>query len=197
MPSLSMSPTASPRPRRLTLQGSPAEAETSRSRPPPSPRISIAGMVNGTCGLMSVTWPLACATSSTAVVVDVQERQAEAEDVPRRGRQADRRGSIDELGAAEALIEGRRFAEEVGDGQVEPAVAVEVAAGDAHAGAVAPFGVGRHACVDRDLAELPVPFVVEQVVGGLVVGDEQVEAAVVVEVGRDHAQSPRPRDRPW
>ena len=40
---------------------------------------------------------------------------------------------VGELAAAEVLVERRRLAVEVGHGQVGPAVAVEVAAGDAHA----------------------------------------------------------------
>ena len=54
---------------------------------------------------------------------------------------------------SQVAVERRRFAEEVGDGQVGPAVAVEVAAGDAHARLVASLGVARHAGQVADLLE--------------------------------------------
>ena len=92
--------------------------------------------------------------------------------------------------SAQVAIERRRFAEEVGDGQVGPAVAVEVAAGDAHAGLVAPVGVAGHAGQVADLLESEPAQVAEQEIGRHVVGDEQVDAVVVVEVGGDDAQPP-------
>ena len=95
-------------------------------------------MAKGTAGAWSLTWPLACRDVEPAVVVDVEERQAEAEHDAASGPPGrDRRDRSTNRPLAQVLIEGRRFAVEVGDGQVEPAVAVEVAAGDAHAGLVA------------------------------------------------------------
>ena len=69
------------------------------------------------------------------------------------------------------------------------AVAVEVARGDPHAGLVVPRGVAGHAGGVPDLLEPHPAEVAEQEVGRGVVGDEQVDPAVVVEVGGDHAEA--------
>ncbi len=79
---------------------------------------------------------------------------------------------------------------EVGDRQVDPAVAVQVAGGDAHPRLVATRRVGRHARVGADLLEAEAAEVVEQVVRTGVIGDEHVNPAVVIEVGRDDAEAP-------
>ena len=92
---------------------------------------------------------------------------------------------VAEDAAAEVAVEGRRLVVEVGDGQVGQAVAVEVAAGHAHARLVAALRVAGHARARADLLELQAAAVAEQEVGRLVVGHEQVDAAVVVEVGGD------------
>ena len=78
-----------------------------------------------------------------AVVVDVEERDAEAQQEPARGLEADGRGGVGEHPAPQVAVERRRLAEEVRDGQVRPAVAVEVAARHAHARLVPAIGVAR------------------------------------------------------
>ena len=125
-----------------------------------------------------------------AVVVGIQERRAEAQPVPARGRQADRGRVIGEEALAQVAEERRGLAVEVGDRQVGPPVAVEVAAGDAHARLVTPTGVGRHPRNVTDFLEPESPQVPEEEVRRAVVGDEEVDPAVVVEVGGHHAQAP-------
>ena len=51
---------------------------------------------------------------------------------PARGQQPDRRGMVDEQPMAQIAVKRRRLAKVIGHGQVEHAVAVEVATGDAH-----------------------------------------------------------------
>ena len=124
-----------------------------------------------------------------AVVVGVEEGGAEAQHVAGGRRQADRRGVVAELPGPEVVEERGRLAVEVGHGQVGPAVAVEVAAGDPHARLVAPLAAGAGPRDLADLLEPEAPPVAEQEVGRHVVGDVDVEPAVVVEVGDDDAQS--------
>ena len=125
-----------------------------------------------------------------AVVVGVEEGDPEAEQVRGSGRPG-RSAPVwsVKMPCAEVLVEGRRLVVEVGDGQVGPAVAVEVAAGDPHARLVAAGGVGGDPGGVADLLEPEPAQVAEEEVGRLVVGDEEVDPAVVVEVGGDDAQA--------
>src|SRR5439155_12369522 len=86
-----------------------------------------------------------------SVVVGVQEGDPEAQEVAAGRGQADPGRPVGEEAGAEVVIQAGGFAEEVGDGQVGPAVAVEVAAGHAHARLVTTRRVGRDR---RDLADL-------------------------------------------
>ena len=130
-----------------------------------------------------------------SVVVRVDQRRAEAQQVPSRLAQPDHRGAVGEQAVAEVPEEGRRLAVEVGHDQVEPAVAVEVAAGHPHPRLVAAFGVGRHARDQPDLLEPEAAEVAEQEVRRAVVGHEEVDPAVVVEVGGEHPEPPAIGDR--
>ncbi len=94
-----------------------------------------------------------------------------------------------EAAVAEVLIEGVGVAGEVGLDDVEEAVAVEVADGDAHAGlGLAVGGVGD-AGLDGDVLEGAVLLVLVVGGGGGVVGDVDVGPAVVVEVGDGDAEA--------
>ena len=104
---------------------------------------------------------------------------------------ADARGRalVGEEALAQVAEERRPLAVEVGDGQVGPAVAVEVAAGRRPS----PPGSRPPRCRPRPasratLLEPEAAQVAEEVVGRHVVGDVEVDPAVVVEVGGDHAQ---------
>ena len=77
---------------------------------------------------------------------------------------------------------------EVGDDQVQAAVAVVVAGVGAHPGADAPVGGHRHPRRQRGLREDGPALVVKEEVRGEIVGHEQVDAAVLVEVGKHRAQ---------
>ena len=123
-----------------------------------------------------------------AVVVGVEEADPEAEDIATGRRQADGGRLVAEEALAEVAEEGGRLVVEVGDRQVEPAVAVEIAASDPHPRLVGARGVARDARGLPGLLEPESAQVAEQVIGSHVVGDEQVDPAVVVEVGGDDAQ---------
>ncbi len=78
----------------------------------------------------------------SAVVVDVEEGDAETEQVAGGCGQAHVRGLIGERSLAQVAKERGRLPVEIRHGQVEPAVAVEVAAGHAHARLIASLRIG-------------------------------------------------------
>ena len=102
---------------------------------------------------------------------------------------------IAENAATQVPVEGRVFVVEVGDRQVGPAVAIEVAAGDAHARLVGAVGVAGNAGRLADFLEAEAAPVEEEELGRLVVGDEEVDPSVAVQVGRNHAEAPAVRYR--
>ena len=124
-----------------------------------------------------------------AVIVGVEQADPEAQQAPAGDRQADRRRRVGEGAAAQVAVERGRLAVEIGDGQVDEPVAVEVARGNPHAGLVAARSIAGHAGEVPDLLEAHPAVVAEQEVGRGVVGDEQVEPAVVVKVGGDHPEA--------
>ena len=90
-----------------------------------------------------------------------------------------------EIAPAQIAVERGRLAIEVGDGQVDQSVAIEVAGGDAHARLVGPGRVAGHPGSVPDLLEPHSAHVAEQEIGGRIVGDKQIELAIVVEIGGD------------
>ena len=123
-----------------------------------------------------------------AVVVGVEESRAETEAVAAGGRQAGGGGMVGEEPLPEVVEQGGGLAVEIRDRQIEAAVAVDIAAGDAHTGLVAAAGVGRDARLVADLLEPEAALVAEQVVGRAVIGHEEVDSAVLVEIGGDDAE---------
>ena len=123
------------------------------------------------------------------VIVGVEEGDSEAQQPPAGNGQADGGRRVDEVASAQIAVERGRLAVEVGDGQVDQPVAVEVARGDAHAGLIGPRGIAGHAGSVPDLLEPHPADVAEQEVGRGVVGDEKVHPAIVVEVGGDHPEA--------
>ena len=103
---------------------------------------SCNGIVQGNCGRGSSTWPLAESTSSHRHCWR-RERRFRTRAGGESARPVDRAGVVGEEALAEIAIKGGRLAEEVGHGQVDAAVAVEVAAGDPHAGLEAAVGAAR------------------------------------------------------
>ena len=77
----------------------------------------------------------------------------------------------------------------MGDSQIEPGVAVEVAARDARSRGVAAARASREAGELSLLGEPEASLVVEKEVGRPVVGHEDVDLAIVVEVGGHDAQA--------
>ena len=122
------------------------------------------------------------------VVIDVRKRDAEAQKRTAERLQTDYRGLIDEATSAEVTKEGCGLAEEVGNSQVEPPITIEVAARDSHPRFVQTVRAGGYPSDFAGLLEPKPPPVVEQVVGRHIIGDEQIDFVVVVQIGRDDPQ---------
>ncbi len=125
-----------------------------------------------------------------AVVVHVEERDPEAQPVAARRGQADRGGMVGELAAAQVVKQSGRLVEEVGHGQLEPAITVQVAGRDAHAGLIASVGIAGDSRDQALFLETESALVVEQIIGRPVIGDEQVNAIVVVDIDGHDAEAP-------
>ncbi len=97
-------------------------------------------------------------------------------------------------GESEVSVEGVLFLEVVSQEQVEAAIAVEVAAGDSHAGFVFAFGAmsrsadNGHVVVDGLLEVVRVGDRIE-VIGCQVVADVDFGACVVIEIDGRHSQA--------
>ena len=92
-----------------------------------------------------------------AVVLGVEQRGAKPKKGPGGREQADRRRAVEELTAPKILIRGGAFAKEVGDDQVGPGVAIEVAQGDPHAGLVAPLALAASPASSARSSNRPSP----------------------------------------
>ena len=124
-----------------------------------------------------------------AVVVEVGESSAPGEGPEGGGTDPAALRHVLEEAVAQAKIEGREVLGEVGGEQVEHAVAVHVAHGEAHAGLGGAVLVEPGARPRRDFLEDAVPLVAIEVVGVGVVGHVEIGAPVVAKVGGPHAEA--------
>ncbi len=123
-----------------------------------------------------------------AIVVEVDEADAPAE-IAGVEAEAGEVGVVFKGAVAEVEVEGVGVAGEVGLDDVEQAVAVEVADGDAHAGLRLAVGRVGDAGFDGQVFEGAVLLVLIEGGGGGVVGDVDVGPAVVVEIGDDDGEA--------
>ena len=122
-----------------------------------------------------------------AVVVHVEEADAPAEKAG-VDAEAGEVGAVVEVEPAQVQVERIGVAGEVGLDDVEEAVAVVVADGDAHAGLRLAVGRVGDAGFDGHIFERAVLLILVEGGGGGVVGDVDVGPAVVVEVGDADAE---------
>ena len=143
----------------------------------------------------SSVWPLATnrsrvpslSTSSATVPKPVMDRLGAARFAARR--------RVGEQAAAEVPAQGAALVDEVGVEQVDAAVTVEVLGHHSHAGRSArPAPVVSDSRGEADLLEPQPTAVAEQEVRRPVVGDEEVEPAIPVEIGDRQAQALAVRD---
>ena len=143
-PSLSRSPAATPRPttRRAKYEAASAGAAIV-NRPPARPQKKSAGWAIGLLAHgRSSTWPLATNRSSRPSLS--ASKAASPNPVLGAARRVEARaeGRVDEQPPAQVAKERVRLVDQVGDEQVDPAVAVQVVGDDAHAGRRAARPVG-------------------------------------------------------
>jgi len=85
------------------------------------------------------------------------------------------------------VVEGVHLAVDVRDEQVHPSVLVVVSGVDAHAGACMAFGAVANVGLRTNLFELSVAAVDEKKVCDRVVGDKEVQAAVIINIAGHHS----------
>ena len=124
-----------------------------------------------------------------AVVVIVEELEAPAAHQAGGGADTGGEGLVVEGLVVIVLIERIHLVVDVGDEQVHPAVLIDVRGVEPHAGARPAFGAVGDPGLGSNLLETAVATVGEEEVGDRVVGDKEVHAAVVVDVGGNHAPS--------
>ena len=121
-----------------------------------------------------------------AVVVEVKEAQAPAAVQP--GLPAHFERGVDEIVALEVLVQAEHLLVDVRHEQVLPAVAVVVRRVDPHAGSRRAGVAVGHSQQQAFFVEGSVALVDKEKVLNRVVGDEQVQRAVAVDVCRHGAE---------
>ena len=138
---------------------------------------------------LSSTWPLATNWSGQPSL----SRSTSAEPPAHPGQtspwRARGRRHVEEPAFAEVAIKRVVHRLEVRDGQLGTAVAVDILGVRAHARLGVPIAVVAGARGFRGVLERAVPVVEKDEVRAHVVGDEEVDLAVTVQVGRDDAES--------
>jgi len=122
-----------------------------------------------------------------AVGVEVAAGGAEAHEQPPQVADAVPPADVQELAATLVAVERERLPLVVGDPDVGQAVTVVVAQVHAHAAVRHPLIVVGHARQQAALGEPAPPVVDVQEVVHRVVGDVDVDVAVEIEVGQEHA----------
>ena len=124
-----------------------------------------------------------------AVVVVVDELGRDPAKQPRLGADSGAIRGIGEGAVSVVVVEAVELEVEMGDVDIEQAVAVDVGGVDAHAGLVAAVLACGQPGDQRHILEGAVAIVEEEEVGPGVVGDGDVGPSVVVEVGEHHAHA--------
>ena len=190
-PSLSMSPNAAarlvadkrragPAARRDLLEARPGQSAEQQAR---------LGIRIGRVHLRLATDPaIRFVQVELAVVVEIAERRPEPCERTARRPQSDGHGVVDE--ELPLVPEERiRFAVEIHDQQIEIAVVVDVDGVDAHTGLRRAVLIERASHRERRLSKATATLVQPQMIRRAIVGDEDVDAAVAVEVAGDDAEA--------
>ena len=126
-----------------------------------------------------------------AVEIVVEEGTAPLEDLVDDLLEPQPGADVLELQVAEVAIERRGIVNERGQGDVLKSVAVDVGRVDAHAGLGDTLAIQPRAAPGADLGELSLAVVAVKEVGVLVIGDKDIDIAIVVQVRGEHAQPVR------
>ena len=160
------------------------------NRPPPRPRNACGGWAIGLLSQgWSSTWPLVMKRSGWPSLSKSGAATPNPVTVRLEVARFAAQGRVREEAVAEVVEEGVGLVEEVGDEEVGRPVAVEVVGDDPHAGGRPPRAVQGDAGGHARLLEPEAAAVEEEEVGREVVGDEEVEPAVAVEVGDRQAEA--------
>src|SRR5579883_541600 len=118
-----------------------------------------------------------------AVVIVIEELEPPAAHQARCCADAGCVGLIIKSLVVVVLIERILFVIDVGDEEVQPSVLIEVGGIDSHAGSGTASLAETYSGKGGDFFELAVAAIHEEEVRGGIVGDEEVHAAIIVEVG--------------
>ena len=124
-----------------------------------------------------------------AIVVKVEKTGAPGKKRNCEVTEAGTKGDVCEIGAAVVAIKRFVVVGKGSDEKVELTVAIVIAEGDAHGGLGAAFSVDSETTVIAHIFKRAVATVAIEVVGCGIVGDDEVEPAVVVEVGENGSEA--------
>ena len=85
------------------------------------------------------------------------------------------------------LVERKNLLINVSDEKIHPSVLVEVRGIHSHAGARMALGAVTHTRREPGFLKAAIAAIHEEKIRYGIVGDEEIHAAVIVDVGRDHA----------
>src|ERR1700674_3701875 len=123
------------------------------------------------------------------VIVEVEEAGSPCEKWNRGVAEAGAEGNVGEISAAVVAVKGLVIVGEGGDEEVKLAVAIVIADADAHGSLCAAFFVNGEAAEVAYVLERAVVAVAVEIVRSGVVGDDQVQPAIVVEIGEDGSEA--------
>src|ERR1700676_229600 len=123
------------------------------------------------------------------VVIEIKETISPANIRNRRGRDARHKGSISEAHVAIIGIQNCVLIVEMRDCNGVTSAVQVVAQRQAHVGLFQPIPIQSRASDKSDVSEMPFSIVVFEVVWLAIIGDEQVQTSVTVEVLPHRGQS--------
>ncbi len=157
---------------------------------------SAVGVPEQLCGLfVALVWgdlfdigfdvAISCEEVQPAIKVIVEEEDAESKGHLAGGADALGEGFVrEESGLVTGDVDGCHFVGEVADGDSEGVILVEVGGVDAHGTAGSSEGIEGDAGGGADIAECAVLLVAEHEILDRVIGDDEVEPAIVIDVDR-------------
>src|SRR6202140_4125805 len=122
-----------------------------------------------------------------AVVIEV-EKSAAPSQILRVHAQSTGESCVVEIGSAAIVVKRRRVSGEVSFHDVEIAVEIVIAGGDAHASLGLAVGAQGATRLDGNVFELSVLLILVEGAGSRVVGYVNVGPSIIVEIGHQHAK---------
>ena len=123
-----------------------------------------------------------------AVVVEIKKSASPSQELRVRAQSGCER-RVFEGCVAQIVIERGRVAREIRLHQVQIAVEIVISRGDSHPSLRFAVWTQRTACLERDVDKLAVLLILIERAGSRVIGDINVRPPVIIEIGRQNAQS--------